>query len=112
MISTISTARIFESDVSSASYRITNPYNIVRRNHSAGGDYFGFWYELKDRPTGPNSVRDYCPMGMRVGISQDNVAHSIKRFGLHIYKYSARKYPCIATLNNSLADPYLANIAI
>ena len=32
------------SDVTVASYWITNPLNIIRRNHAAGGDFYGFWY--------------------------------------------------------------------
>jgi hypothetical protein len=38
-------------------------------------------------------------MGMPLGISEDNVAHSNKRFGLRIFKLSARKYPCITTMD-------------
>jgi hypothetical protein len=33
-------------------------------------------------------------MGMPLGISRDNVAHSNIRFGLRIFKLRSSKYPC------------------
>jgi len=35
---------MLQSDISVASYWITNPFNIVRNNHAAGGEFYGFWY--------------------------------------------------------------------
>ena len=35
---------MLQSDTSVASYWITHPYNTVRRNRAAGGDFYGFWY--------------------------------------------------------------------
>ena len=109
MMSSISSLTLLQSDITVASYWITNPYNIVRRNHAAGGDFYGFWYEIKEHPDGPSATGDICPMGMRLGISEDNVAHSNRRFGLRIFKLSARKYPCLPTQDESLIDPYSAN---
>lgn len=37
MMSSISSLKLFQSDITVASYWITNPSNIVRRNHAAGG---------------------------------------------------------------------------
>lgn len=48
-------------------------------------------------------------MGMQLGISRDNVAHSNRRFGLRIFKLSARKYPCLDTEDESALDPYTGN---
>lgn len=38
-----------------AAYWITHPYNFVRHNHAAGGEWFGFWYELFPFPEGPSA---------------------------------------------------------
>lgn len=51
-------------------------------------------------------------MGMQVGESKDNVAHSNVRFGLRIFKLSARKFPCTDTQLDYLLDPYSGNVAI
>ena len=97
MISSLQVFNMLQTDISVASYWITNPLNTVRYNHAAGSDFYGFWYEIKDHPDGPSATSDICPMGMKLGISQDNVAHTNRRFGLRIFKLSARKYPCIDT---------------
>lgn len=102
MMSSIMSNTMLQSDITVASYWITNPYNTVRRNHAAGGDFYGFWYEIKEHPDGPSATSDICPMGMRLGVSQDNVAHSNRRFGLRIFKLSARKYPCLTYQDESL----------
>jgi len=44
MISSITSFTMLQSDLTVASYWITNPYNTVVRNHAAGGDFYGFWY--------------------------------------------------------------------
>ena len=67
MISSIVSLTLLQSDISVASYWITNPYNTVRRNHAAGSDFYGFWYEIKEHPDGPSATMDVCPMGMQVG---------------------------------------------
>lgn len=51
-------------------------------------------------------------MGMQLGESKDSVSHSNKRFGLRIFKLSARKYPCITTQDEAALDPYAGNPAI
>jgi hypothetical protein len=40
------------TDQTPASFWITNPNNILRRNHAAGSPYYGFWFDLKPNPTG------------------------------------------------------------
>ena len=35
---------ILQSDISVASFWITNPTNHLIGNHAAGGDFYGFWY--------------------------------------------------------------------
>lgn len=111
MMSSISSLTMLQSDTSVSSYWITNPLNIVRRNHAAGGEFYGFWYEIKSRPSGPSATKDVCPMGMKLGISEDNVAHTNRRFGLRIFTHAARKYPCQPTFDESLEDPYSSNPA-
>ena len=112
IMNSIASLTLLQSDISVASYWITNPYNTVRRNHAAGGDFYGFWYEIKEHPDGPSATSDICPMGMRLGVSEDNVAHSNRRFGLRIFKLSARKFPCQDTKDESAYDPYEGNPAI
>lgn len=38
---------MMQTDMSVASFWITNPSNIVRFNRAAGSDFYGFWYEVK-----------------------------------------------------------------
>lgn len=48
MISSLSTHKLLPSDITVASYGITNPTNYVRHNRAAGSDYYGFLYEAKE----------------------------------------------------------------
>lgn len=112
VMSSIASNNMLQSDITVASYWVTNPYNTFRRNHAAGGDFYGFWYEIKSHPDGPSATSDICPMGMQLGITENNVAHSNRRFGLRIFKLSARKFPCEETQDESLEDPYSANPSI
>lgn len=43
-ISSLKTFKMMQTDISVASYWITNPTNHIRNNHAAGGDFYGFWY--------------------------------------------------------------------
>ena len=83
-----------QTDMSVASFWVTNPMNHLRYNRAGGGDFYGFWYEIKPNPDGPSKNTQICPQGMRLGESHDNVAHSYKRFGLRIFKLTSRAYPC------------------
>ena len=97
LMSSIVSFTLLQSDVTVASIWVTNPNNIVRRNHAAGGDFYGLWYEIKEHPDGPSATADVCPQGLPLGECQDNVAHSNRRFGLRIFHHYARKYPCEPT---------------
>ena len=94
-ISTIQIWTLINTDVTAATFWITNPNNIVRRNRAAGGDWFGFWYQLENRVTGPSSNPEICPDGIEMGIFSNNIAHSYFQ-GLRIGEYAPRKYPCVA----------------
>jgi len=56
-----------QTDVSVASFWITNPYNHLRYNHAAGSDFYGIWYEIKPHPDGPSATLDICPIGNMLG---------------------------------------------
>jgi hypothetical protein len=64
MITSITSLTLLQSDISVASYWITNPSNYFRRNHAAGSDFYGIWYEVKPHPDGPSATNGVCPMGM------------------------------------------------
>lgn len=48
-------------DVTSASYWVTHPDNVVKNNNAAGGEWYGFWYELMEHPEGPTTDYTICP---------------------------------------------------
>lgn len=102
-ISTIQIWTLINTDITAATFWITNPNNIVRRNRAAGGDWFGFWYKLENRVTGPSSNPSICPDGVEMGIFTDNVAHSYFQ-GLRISEYVPKKYPCIPNDDPSLFE--------
>jgi hypothetical protein len=85
MISSLQVFNMLQTDISVASYWITNPLNTVRYNHAAGSDFYGLWYEIKPHPDGASATTDICPTGLPLGESHDNVAHSNDRFGLRIF---------------------------
>ena len=108
-ISTIQIWTLINTDVTAATFWITNPNNIIRRNRAAGGDWFGFWYQLENRATGPSSNPDICPDGVQMGVFKDNVAHSYNGFGLRIYEYVPRQYPCEDSSDFDTDDFYQKN---
>lgn len=85
MISSLQVFNMLQTDISVASYWITNPLNTVRYNHAAGSDFYGLWYEIKPNPDGASATTDICPTGLPLGECHDNVAHSNDRFGLRIF---------------------------
>ena len=103
-MNSLKTFKMMQTDISVASYWITNPTNHLRNNHAAGGDFYAFWYEIKPRPDGPSATSDVCPQGNPLGESHHNVAHSYKRFGLRIFVLVSRKFPCSGVSVNE-ADP-------
>lgn len=43
-ISSLQVTNMLQTDMSVASFWITNPTNDVMGNHAAGSDFYGFWY--------------------------------------------------------------------
>ena len=112
MISSISVFNMLQSDISVASYWITNPLNTVRYNHAAGSDFYGLWYEIKPFPDGPSATTDICPRGLPLGESHDNVAHSNVRFGLRVFQLWSSQNPCSPIRKDDQVDPWAANPSI
>jgi len=100
---------MLQSDITVASYWVTNPDNELRYNRAAGGDFYGFWYELKEHPDGPSATNDICPQGLPLGDFDGNKAHSYIRFGLRVFKFNQRDDPCGPTRDDTLPDPYSIN---
>ena len=111
-ISSLLVNNMMQTDMSVASFWVTNPTNHLRFNHAAGSDFYGFWYEIKERPDGPSATGDVCPIGNPLGESHDNVAHSNVRFGLRIFKLYSRTNPCQDIRDDRLVDPWSANPSI
>jgi hypothetical protein len=81
---------LIATDVTAATYWITNADNIMRYNYAAGGEFYGFWYELRPNPVGLSPNPDICPHGIPMAEFTDNVAHSYRRFGFRLHKYAPR----------------------
>jgi hypothetical protein len=111
-ISSLLVNNMMQTDMSVASFWVTNPTNTLRYNHAAGSDFYGIWYEIKENPDGPSATEDICPIGNPLEESHDNVAHSNVRFGLRIFQLSARQDPCKPARNDSLVDPWSENPSI
>lgn len=47
---------MLQTDISVASFWVTNPTNTLRFNHAAGSDFYGMWYEIKANPDGPSAT--------------------------------------------------------
>ena len=78
-----------ETDITTASYWVTNPMNYVSNNNAAGSEWYGFWYQIKPHPDGPSAATDVCPPGIPIGLFSTNVAHSNGKFGLRILNMAA-----------------------
>ena len=75
-ISSLESWNMMQTDISVASYWITNPTNHISYNRAAGGDFYGFWYEIRPRPDGPSATSDACSIGNPLGESHHNTVHS------------------------------------
>ena len=96
VINTMASTALLNTDQTPASFWITNPNNIWRRNHAAGSDRYGFWFDLRAHPEGPSATDSICPTGERLGEFTDNQAHSSGRYGLRIFhELTPRTYPCL-----------------
>ena len=60
-ISSLESWKMMQTDISVASFWVTNPLNHLTHNHAAGGDFYAFWYEIKPHPDGPSATSDICP---------------------------------------------------
>ena len=58
---------MLQTDITVATYWVTNPLNFVNDNHSGGSEWYGFWYEIKPNPDGPSARSDICPPGLPLG---------------------------------------------
>ena len=86
---------LLNTDTTPAAFWITNPDNIFVGNHVAGGDRYGFWFDLQTNSIGPSASKDICPINFKLGEFRDNVVHSVGRYGLRIFhEHSPRTRPC------------------
>lgn len=75
---------ILESDLTPATFWITNPDNVVRSNVAAGSQGTGFWYDLSPHPTGPSADSSIWPRRTPLNLFAGNVAHSNEMNGLFV----------------------------
>ena len=86
-ISTLASWSLLNTDQTPATFWITNPYNYFRGNRAAGGDRYGFWFDLRANPSGPSVTTQVCPRGMRLGEFKNNVAHSYQRYVIRVFDH-------------------------
>lgn len=96
---TVELSTLLVSDQTAASYWITRPNNYIRKNHAAGGDWYGFWFEIHHHPIEFNSNPDICPQGEQLLEFSDNVAHGMTKYGIRLNKLASRTHPCVDPLN-------------
>ena len=112
-IGSLTVSNMLQTDISVASFWVTNPSNDFYGNHATGSDFYGIWYEIKPNPDGPSATNDVCPIGNPLGSVHDNVGHSNIRFGFRIFKLQARKYPCQPIRDDTNGtDPWYSNPSI
>lgn len=75
---------LIPSDVTPATFWITNPDNTYRRNAAAGSRGFGFWFALPVAPTGLSTGVPLFPRETPLREFSDNVAHSNSNTGLMV----------------------------
>lgn len=97
---------LLNTDQTPAAFWITHPDNIFRRNHAAGSDRYGFWFDTQTHSMGPSFSLDICPENSRLGEFTDNVAHSVGRYGLRIFhNLNPREFPCQAISDDNPTVP-------
>lgn len=74
---------------------MTRPNNFIKNNHAAGGDWYGYWYEIHAHPMEQNMNPDVCPQGEKILLMKNNVAHGFTKYGLRINKLVSRKVACM-----------------
>ena len=75
---------LIPSDVTPATFWITNPANTYRRNVAAGSRGFGFWFAFPASPTGLSTGSPLKPRETPLGEFSENVAHSNSNTGLNV----------------------------
>ncbi len=75
---------LIPSDVTPATFWITNPDNTYRRNVAAGSRGFGFWFAFPAAPTGLSTGSPLKPRETPLREFTDNVAHSNVNVGLQV----------------------------
>jgi len=95
VVSTKRSWSLLNTDQTPASFWITHPDNVVRNNHAAGSDRYGFWYDTQVNSLGPSFSLNICPENDKLGEFRDNVTHSNGRYGLRIFhNLIPREFPC------------------
>ncbi len=79
---------ILPSDLTPATFWVTNPANILRGNAAAGSEGNGFWYNLPAHPTGPSrsasTDRNIWPRRLPLAGFDNNSSHSNSNDGLFV----------------------------
>jgi hypothetical protein len=79
-------------DQSPSAFWIVNPDNIVRDN-AATSSHYGFWYRALPKPDGVSGQEQaddgqtICPQNTPLGVFENNVAHSVGKYGLKLSQY-------------------------
>ena len=78
-----------ETDGSAATFWITNPTNYYENNVAAGGQFSGYWFELRSRPRGTMghlfTGHEWNLRTLPLGSFKNNVAHSYDSAGIRTY---------------------------
>lgn len=78
-----------ETDDHAATFWITNPDNKYINNVAAGGEFSGYWFELRSRPRGTMHEmykgQEWSLREMKLGRFKGNVAHSYNSAGIRTY---------------------------
>jgi hypothetical protein len=78
-----------ETDRNAATFWITNPMNYYENNVAAGGQFSGYWFELRSRPRGflrdVYNTNEWNLRSMSLGSFKENVAHSYDSAGIRTY---------------------------
>ena len=95
VVNTRASHSLLDTDTTPGCFWITHPDNILRGNHAAGCEKYGYWIDLQEHSTGPSASEHICPVSAKMGEFKDNVAHTIGRYGLRIFhEHTPRQNPC------------------
>jgi len=86
---------LLNTDQSPGGFWITHPDNVVTNNAIAGGDAYGYWYDMQKTAMGPSFDANVCPEFAKLGEFRDNTGHSLHKYGLRIHHaLIPRTNPC------------------